>query len=118
MAEKNNKDKMVQFLYNNFPTHFVSSYFPTLYFGDISKVVVPVYYYSGQVNFGDLITPYLLKRLCDPAEYQIIPETTTKGPKLLSLRLYHEIGKQDVCSMRIWNTRQTPTHLSFGSPMC
>ena len=99
------KDKMVRFLYNRFPLRFVRDHFPTLYC-DISKTVVPVYHYGACDNFGDFITPYLLRRFCSPEQYTLATEAP--GIKVLGCGSIMRIAKRDtvVCGSGIRDRKQ------------
>ena len=100
------KDKMVRFLYNHFPLHFIRDAFPSLY-QDTSRTVVPIYYFGSCDNFGDFITPYLLKRLCDRAEYTFVPES--KSIKVLNCGSIMRVATREtlVCGAGIRDRKQS-----------
>ena len=50
-------NKSLEFIYNNFNLQFIKKYIPSIYI-DISKTVIPFYYYNKNSNFGDHILPY------------------------------------------------------------
>ena len=56
-------NKTIQFIYNHFPLDYIHKYLPQQYV-DISDVVIPVYFYGYNNNFGDIITPYFLEKYC------------------------------------------------------
>ena len=64
-------EKFVEFAYNNFPLEFIRTYLPDIYQDIVMMPRVKFYYYSGQVNFGDLITPYFLEKFCKPTDYEL-----------------------------------------------
>lgn len=74
-------DNMIEFTYNNFKTDFIKKYLPEIYL-DISNVKIPFYYYEKEKNFGDLITPYFLKKYCNSNEYNF--NFSLNDPKIIS----------------------------------
>jgi len=70
-------NKMIQFIYNNFNLSFIKHYIPEIY-KDITKTKIPFYYYAKDNNFGDLITPYFLKKYCNPNDFMIAGEQYNK----------------------------------------
>jgi len=65
---------MIRYLYNNFDIEFIKNYFNDIYVDISQQMFFNFYYYSQDVNFGDLITPYFLSKLCKPEEYRIVYE--------------------------------------------
>lgn len=63
--------KALQFLYNTFPQEYIKTHFPQVY---VPQGVIPFWYWQGKPNFGDLLTPYFLKRFCHEQEYRISKE--------------------------------------------
>lgn len=61
-------DKTISYIYNNFSIDFIREHIPSIY-RDINKTHIAFYYYNGENNFGDLITPYFLNKFCNKADY-------------------------------------------------
>ena len=82
-VERYYNEKFVEYLYNHFNPIFIKRFFPALYV-DIGTVEpIKFFYMKKGNNFGDLITPYLLKRFCKSGEYVEWPRETTH-PKIIS----------------------------------
>ena len=71
--------KAIQYLYNHFSLEFIKVNFPDIY---IERCPLRFWYWQGKPNFGDLLTPYFLKRFCNPKEYTLVKNKT--GPKVIS----------------------------------
>jgi len=76
-------NKYIEFIYNNFNPTYIKKYTPRIYV-DISNVVIDFYYFNGTNNFGDLITPYFLKKFCDKKDYRFNFDNNSNKPKVLS----------------------------------
>jgi hypothetical protein len=75
------KNQMLEYIYNNYSLNFIKKYFFDIY-RDISNVKIPFYYWNGEHNFGDCITPYFLNKYCDKKSYSFNFDSTT--PKIIS----------------------------------
>nr|QBK89378.1 MAG: polysaccharide pyruvyl transferase [Mimivirus LCMiAC02] len=62
-------DKYIEFIYNNFDTEYIKKYIPSIYI-DITNTKINFYYYNGEYNFGDLITPYFLEKFCKKEDFK------------------------------------------------
>jgi pyruvyltransferase len=84
-------DNMIEYIYNNFTINFIKKYLPEIYI-DISNIKIPFYYYNSEDNFGDLITPYFLKKFCKKEDFFF--DFTNNNPKIIScgsiMRLCHK----------------------------
>ena len=65
------KNKMYEFIYNNFSMSFIKENIPSIY-KNISNIKINFYYYAHNNNFGDLITPYFLNKFCDKKDYDYV----------------------------------------------
>lgn len=74
-------DNMIEYIYNNFNIEFIKKYIPEIY-SDISNEKIPFYYYNGENNFGDLITPYLLNKCCNKDSFTF--NISNNNPKIIS----------------------------------
>jgi pyruvyltransferase len=76
-------DNMVEYIYNGYSQEFIKKYLPTIYI-DISNIKIPFYYYNEKNinNFGDLITPYFLRKYCDKKDYSFC--FNNRLPKIIS----------------------------------
>ena len=76
-------DKFVEFIYNNFDSNFIKQHIPSIYI-DITNVKIPFYYYNVDNNFGDLVTPYFLKKYCNNNDYILNIKDNYDGKKIIS----------------------------------
>ena len=81
MVEKYFKDKMIEYIYNNFELDFIHKYIPSIYL-DITNCIINFCCYDQVKNFGDLITPYFLKKYCK--DYEIIHEQNKCDSRIIS----------------------------------
>jgi pyruvyltransferase len=75
-------DNMIQYIYNNYTLDFIKKYVPEI-FVDVTNVKIKFYYFNGENNFGDLITPYLLNKYCKDFSFCKSNQTIT-DPKIMS----------------------------------
>jgi pyruvyltransferase len=84
-------DMMIEYIYNNFSINFIKTYLSEIYI-DINDLKIPFYYYNGNDNFGDLITPYYLKKFCKSDGFSY--DFSTDNSKIIScgsiMRLCHD----------------------------
>jgi pyruvyltransferase len=73
-------ENIIEYIYNNFPLYFIKTYIPNIYL-DVSNVKIPFYYFNMN-NFGDIITPYFLKKFCSNDDYSIT--FSENSPKIIS----------------------------------
>ena len=74
-------DCNIEYINNNMPIDFIKKYIPNIYV-DISNIIIPFCYYNMNNNFGDIITPYYLKKFCNINEYTF--NFDVKSPKIIS----------------------------------
>ena len=105
-------EKMIEFLYNNFDLKFIEDHIPTLY-KDIKNDNLDFFYYkSNNVNnFGDIITPYFLKKYCKNYYYNSVD----KNHKIISCgSVMRWCGdKTIVYGSGIMHSKQNPNHGIF-----
>jgi hypothetical protein len=76
------KNKFIEFVYNNFELSFIKKYIPSIYI-DIESCLPVFYYYNYVDNFGDMLTPYFLKKVCKNGDYSFDFEDNTNHIKIL-----------------------------------
>jgi hypothetical protein len=58
--------KWIEIMINNFTQEEIKSFFPAWYKAEIvDSSKVKFYWFKGQINFGDWITPYFIKKICN-----------------------------------------------------
>ena len=63
------KSRYIEFLYNHFPESFIEKFCKELYIPIDHTSPVSFYYWNGEKNFGDLITPYFLNKFCSTGNF-------------------------------------------------
>jgi hypothetical protein len=74
---------MIEYIYNNFSIDFIKEYLPEIYV-NIENLKIPFFYWKGEYNFGDLITPYFLKKFCNSDDYIFDFEEKNNNRKIIS----------------------------------
>lgn len=81
LIEKYFKNKMIEYIYNNFEITYIQKYVPSIYL-DISECIVKFCCFDNVKNFGDILIPYFLKKYC--TDYEIIHERNTYNVRVIS----------------------------------
>lgn len=75
--------KWIESLYNNFNEKFIYSHFPQFIYPLDLNINYKFYYYDKELNFGDLITPYINNKFCNNSLITYTNENYT-GTKIIS----------------------------------
>jgi len=75
--------KFIEYLYNHFPSYFIKNYYKDIYI-DTKNVKIDFYYYHQTHNFGDMLVPYILKKIANNTQYKFDFNENQK-PKILSI---------------------------------
>lgn len=76
VVERYYNDKFIEYLYNNFKLIFIKRYFKQLYVDISTTGPIKFFYMKQGNNFGDLITPYFLRKFCKQTDYVEWPKET------------------------------------------
>ncbi len=76
-------EKFIEFLYNHFPRRYIKKYYKDIYI-NTKNAKVDFFYYKQTPNFGDMLVPYILKKITNKDNYQFDFNENQK-PKILSI---------------------------------
>lgn len=77
------KLKWVESLYNNFDDNFIYNNFNEFIYPHDLNINYKFYYYNKELNFGDLITPYINNKYCKNSMITYVEDSYT-GTKIIS----------------------------------
>lgn len=84
-AHKFLAQKWLEVMINSFPDEHIQRCFPEHYKSEIVESNdVKFYWFTGQCNFGDWITPYLVERICGRSIRAPVDPTKSTSPVVLS----------------------------------
>jgi len=75
--------KWIESLYTNFNENFIHIYFPQFIYPRDININYKFYYFNKELNFGDLITPYINNKFCNNSFITYVDENYT-GTKIIS----------------------------------
>jgi pyruvyltransferase len=75
--------KWIESLYTNFNENFIYTYFPQFIYPKDININYKFYYFNKELNFGDLITPYINNKFCNRSFITYVDENYT-GTKIIS----------------------------------
>ena len=99
-------NKFIEYLYNNFSRRFIKKYFNDIYI-NIDNTKLNFYYYNKTNNFGDLLMPYILKKIDKSKSYNFDFEENN-NTKILGIGSIMRLANKNtiVCGSGIRNINQ------------
>jgi len=100
-------NKFIEYLYNNFHRRFIKKYFSDIYI-NVENVKLNFYYYSKTNNFGDLLMPYILKKIDKKQSKYNFDLNENNNTKILGIGSIMRLANKNtiVCGSGIRNINQ------------